>query len=621
VPGGAATGEGQVRRDGNLDYGLVGNCTSAALVGGDGSIDWLCLPFFDSPSVFARILDRTRGGHFRIGAVDLVSCEQAYLFHTAIVRTVFTTRDGVFEVLDYMPRFADEHRDVYCPSEIHRSIRRLAGRPRFLVELDPRPNYGLGEAQFTSGPEYLKITSRRGEYNSFYLYTDLDHGDVILGHPLELSSSAYFLLSYHEKLDPVTAERILVEFERTKSYWMSWAYRTRVPERYKEMAIRSIITLKLLMYQRTGAVIAAPTTSLPEIIGRDRNWDYRYCWVRDASMIIDLFARMGHGRSCENFVTFILNRMLLKHDDIGVLYSIHGERKVEERILDHLDGYADSRPVRIGNDAYRQKQNDVYGQLMETIYTILVAHATDIHFLDEEIWTAVRSLVNHVLACWREPDCGIWEHRGPPRHFLHSKLMNWVALDRAAKIACLVGRPGHAPEYLGVAQQIREDILAHGWDEEQGSFVMCYGSTDLDASVLLMLHYGFLDAQDPRMASTVRQVHARLGRDGLVFRYTAPDDFGPPENAFIVCTFWMINALWLIGEADQAREMLDRMVACANPFGLFSEDLETATGRLTGNFPQGYSHLAFLQTIFLLETQYDWSDAAKPNRISSRMTF
>ncbi len=600
-----------MKRSANLNYAIIGNCTSAALVNEDCSIDWLCLPFFDSPSVFARILDEQKGGYFKIWAKDIISVEQSYLYHTPIVKTVFTTKDGIFEVRDYMPRFGTDDTQVYCPAEIQRNIYLVQGNPKMIVEFNPRLNYGLSEAKLTPYPEYLKITSVQGEYNSYYLYTNLDMDGLVQGKEIELKKSAYFLLAYHEKIEPITLDRILMEYERTKGYWLYWVYRTEVPEKYKELLIRSIITLKLLMFQRTGAVIAAPTTSLPEIIGRDRNWDYRFCWVRDASMIIDLYARMGHARTSLRYINFILNRMLLKDYNILVMYGINGEEKLEERTLDHLSGYEGSRPVRIGNNAYKQRQNDVYGQLIETIYTSFVVDFRNDLFLNEETWTVVRSLAKKVESIWKEPDCGIWERRGPMQHFVHSKMMSWVAMDRAAKIAQFIGKTQYVPKYLKIAGEIKVDILKNGWNDELKSFVMYYGGKEFDASNLLMLHYGFLDKNDPRIVSTVLNTYKELTKDGFVLRYKAPDDFGKPQNAFIVCTFWMINALHLIGKQQEARAMLEKIVLHANRFGLFSEDIETDTGRLTGNFPQGYSHLAFIQTIFLLETQYDWSDAVK----------
>lgn len=593
------------------DYAIIGNCTSAALVSPECSIDWLCFPFFDSPSLFARILDEKKGGYFRILGVDTVSVTQSYLFNTPIVKTVFETKDGVFEVRDFMPRFVTFRGDVYCPSEIHRDIHVVRGRPKMMIELDPKPNYASSGAKFTEHKDYIKIASQKGEYNSFYLYCNLDHKKVLSGEPIELAESTYFLLSYHEKIEPVNLDKVYLEYEKTKSYWMDWVFRTKLPPRYKEMLTRSAITLKLLMYQKTGAVIAAPTTSLPEIIGRDRNWDYRFCWVRDASMIIDLYTRIGHTRSGEQYIRFILNRMLLKNDNIAVLYGINGEKELVEKTLDHLEGYRSSKPVRIGNDAYRQQQNDLYGELIEMIYSYFVINRKEQQYIDEEIWTVVRSLANTVTDIWRQADNGIWEQRGEKRHYVHSKMMSWVAMDRTAKIARFIGKNDYAQRSLKVAAEIKQDILANGWNEKVGAFTMHYGSEDMDAANLLMLHYGFLDAKDPKMVATVKKTFEKLVRNDFAMRYTAADEFGTPENAFIVCTFWVINALYLIGEETKARAMFENVIQCANRYGLFSEDIEISTRRLTGNFPQGYSHLAFIQTALLLETDYNWSDVFK----------
>ncbi|MCA9405293.1 MAG: glycoside hydrolase family 15 protein, partial [Candidatus Omnitrophica bacterium] len=404
-------------------------------------------------------------------------------------------------------------------------------------------------------------------------------------------------------------DKIHLEYEKTKCYWLDWVQRTISPEKYRDQIVRSAVTLKLLMYQRTGAVIAAATTSLPEIIGRDRNWDYRFCWIRDAAMIIDTYIRIGHIESANGFIDFILNRMMLKHEDIGVMYGINGEEKLTELTLDHLEGYMGSKPVRIGNDAYHQKQNDLYGELIETMYTYFVVNRRASFQVDEEIWTMVRSLVNRVRDIWRQPDSGIWERREAMQHYVHSKLMNWVAMDRAVKIAKRVGKTRYIEPWSKLAEEIKVDILKNGWNEKLKSFTMYYGSDFYDASNLLMLHYGFLDAKDPRMVSTVEQYYKHLVKEDYTFRYVAEDEFGVPENAFIVCTFWMINALYLIGQEEKAREMFDNIVNCSNSLGLFAEDVEIATGRLTGNFPQGYSHLAHIQTILLLETDYNWSDA------------
>lgn len=594
----------------NYHYGLIGNCTSAALVSREGSIDWLCLPHFDSPSVFAKILDAEKGGSLHIEGVDAVSIKQRYIGYTAILKTTIETKHGTFEINDYMPRFLTAQREYYCPPEIHRNIRVLSGRPRLRVRLQARPNYALGGADYALQEDYIKITSQKGEYTSFYLYSNLDNQKILAGEEIELPENCYILLSYHEKLDPINNDKIYVEFEKTKSYWLDWMIRTQYPPKYKDTVIRSAITLKMLTYQRTGAVIAAPTTSLPEIIGRDRNWDYRYCWARDAAMVIDLYIRMGHMSSATRFINFMLDRMFLKRKHVQVMYGINGEEELAEKVLDHLAGYEHSRPVRIGNAAYRQIQNDVYGELIETIYSYLVLTHRERYEINEEIWTVVRSLVNCVRETWRQPDSGIWERRVALQHYVHSKLMSWVAMDRAVKIARFVKKHNHVEAWSKLAEEIKQDILKNGWNEGLKSFTMYYGSDLFDAANLLMLHYGFLDRRDPRIISTVKTSYERLVRNGFTFRYTTEDEFGKPENAFIVCTFWMINALYLIGEEGKARELFENILGCANHLGLFAEDVEPETRRLTGNFPQGYSHLACIQTIFLLETEYNWSDAS-----------
>lgn len=593
----------------NYDYGIIGNCTSAALVTKDCSIDWLCLPFFDSSSVFGKILDEEKGGFFSIKAENIKKVTQTYIPYTPILKTRFQTKEGCFEVRDFMPRFITLDGTYYCPSEIHRDILLIEGRPKLRIGFEPRPNYGASEVKLNKGKEYLKIASTSGPYDSFYLYTNINIDKIKTSKSFVLKSNKYLLLSYNEKLNKINPERMLLEYEKTKTYWMDWCFEKRQPENYKEAFLRSLITLKLLMYQRTGAVIAAPTTSLPEIIGKTRNWDYRFCWVRDAAMIVDLYIRTGETTSATRFINFILNRMLLKRDDIQVMYGVNGEKELTEHLLDHLDGYEASKPVRIGNDAYRQVQNDIYGELIETLYAyfVQVGHS-DINF-NEEIWTAVRSLVRSVIRVWKKPDSGIWEKRGPLKHHVHSKLMSWVALDRASKIAEMVGKDKYMHKWQKMATKVKEEILAKGWSKKAGSFTMYYGADILDASNLLMLHYGFLDSDDPKMISTVEQAYANLVRNDLVYRYVDADDFGLPENAFIVCTFWMINALYLIGQKRKAKKMFDNITGKVNYLGLLSEDIEISTGRLTGNFPQGYSHLALMQTILLFETEYDWSDS------------
>lgn len=594
----------------NYNYGIIGNCSSAALITEDASIIWLCLPYFDSPSVFCQLLDKEKGGFFKFIPSNLVSVKQNYIVNTAILKTTFETKDGIFEVNDYMPRFATRDGQYYYPGEVHRKIRVLSGKPKMRVELDARPNYALSDAHYEIKKEYIKIKSKKGHYNSFYLYSDIDFQDILDGNEVGLEEHMFFVLSFNEKLEKVNNNRLYIEYEKTKAYWLDWGQRTKYDGRYQGMVLRSAITLKLLMFQRTGAVVAAATTSLPEIIGRDRNWDYRFCWVRDAAMIIDLYVRIGHMSSAGEFLGFILDKIQLKHEDIGVMYGINGEEQLDELSLDHLAGYEGSKPVRIGNDAYRQKQNDIYGQLMETIYTFFVVNKNTPYQLNEEIWTMVRSLVNRVIDTWMQPDSGIWERREALHHYVHSRLMSWVAVARAVSIAEFLGRDEYIKPWSELAEQIKCDILKNGWNESMQAFTMYYGSDVLDASNLLMLHYGFLPANDPRIVSTVKKTYEHLVKDNLTFRYIDEDEFGVPENCFIVCSFWMINALYLIGEVKKARAMFDEISSCANHLGLFSEDVEIKTKRLTGNFPQGYSHLAYIQSALLLETEYEWSDTS-----------
>lgn len=593
----------------NYDFGIIGNCSSAALVDAQCSVVWLCLPYFDSPSVFARVLDENKGGYFKITGVDTLKTEQQYILHTAILKTTFHTKDGIFEVNDYMPRYLQAQNGFYCPSEIHRKLRVISGQPKVKIELMPCPNYGYSQGQSSIKADYIKIISVQGQYNSFYLYSNLDYGKILSGEEITLEKYSYFLLSYHEKLEPITNDKIFLEYEKTKSYWLDWSMRTLYPPKFKEQVLRSAITLKLLMYERTGAVVAAATTSLPEVIGGNRNFDYRYCWIRDAAMIIDAYVRIGHISSADGFIRFILNRMQLKHEDISVMYGINGEEKLTEITLDHLDGYLGSKPVRIGNDAYRQKQNDLYGELIETIYTYFIINRTAGFQVNEEIWTMVRSLVNRVRSLWREKDHGMWERQESMQHHTHSKLLNWVAMDRAVKIAKCVNKPEYVKLWAQTAEEIKIDILKNAWNEKLQCFTMYYGSEIYDASNLLMLHYGFLEPSDSRIISTVMEYYKHLVKDNFALRYGAPGQTEPHENAFIVCTFWMINALYITGEEDKAQRMFDNIVSCANHLGLFAEDIDVKSRRQTGNFPLGYSHLAFIQTALLLETDYNWSDA------------
>lgn len=590
----------------SYQYGLIGNCVSAALVSTEASIDWVCMPYFDSPSLCAHILDEQKGGSFKITGINTTRYTQEYVRHTPILKTRVETMDGVFDIYDFMPRYVMDNQHYYCPSEIQRNIRVISGKPRIKVRINLRPNYGRSEAETSFEEDFIKYTSKTGEYHSFYLYTDLDFKKVLDETEITLPASSYLVLAYHQKIRPFNADRNYFEFEMTKSYWLSWVHRTTVPEAQKEKVLRSMITLKLLMYHRTGAVIAAPTTSLPEIAGKERNWDYRYCWIRDASMIIELFSRLGHFHASSRYMDFVLDRMQSKDENIAVMYSIHGEKVLDEEIMPHLSGHKNSKPVRIGNDAHKQTQNDLYGELIDAIYTYFINNHKSGFQLDQELWTVVRTLVNKAAEVWEHPDNGIWEYRGEAKHHVFSKLMNWVAMDRAGRIAKIIGKTKYAGSCFQKAAEIKNDILTKGWNEEKSAFTMYYGASQADAAVLLMLHYGFLGPEDPRMIKTIEFCYRELLKEGFIMRYTHDDDFGKPENSFILCSFWMVNSLYLIGRQDEARKLFDRMLTTSNKLGLFSEGFDPVNLCQTGNFPQGYSHMAFIQSVLLLETNYQW---------------
>ncbi|PRP67082.1 glycoside hydrolase family 15 protein [Nonlabens agnitus] len=579
----------------NLNYGIIGNCKSAALVSQTGSIDWCCLPIFDSASVFAKILDNEKGGSLSFKVADDYTVQQEYLWQTNILSTTFDNGADAFQVIDFMPRYPHQDGSFYSPPDIVRFIRLIKGTPQFQVEYDPKLKYALGKTETKEEGEYIHSKTTEGEYESVFLYSDLKLQDIIDQNTITLDSNAFLLLSYHEKLTAQTLDRAYLKFQRTKTYWMNWSERTTRYPLYQEEIVRSALTLKALTFEKTGAVLAAATTSLPETIGEVRNWDYRFCWIRDASMVIRVIAGLGHMKSARKFLQFIVNTIPEKDEKIQIMYGINGEKDLTEEFLDHLSGYKGSSPVRIGNAAYIQKQNDIYGILMEVIYQQFVQFETSLEN-SEELWTIIKSVTSIVNQHWQEPDKGIWELRTEDRHFVFSKLLCWVAIDRAIKISEILGRVKYLKEWRQLRSEIHDDIYNNGWNEEVKAYTQSYGSKDLDASTLLMQQYGFIEADDPRFISTVQATEKELCNDGLMYRYKNNDDFGEPSSSFTICTFWLIDSLHKIGETEKARAYFDQLLYYSNHLGLFSEDIDFKTKRLLGNFPQAYSHLALIET-------------------------
>lgn len=579
----------------NLNYGVIGNCRSAALVSEEGSLDWFCLPTFDSQSVFARLLDQSRGGEFSIQPVGDYKVRQRYVPKTNILVTHFSNGMDAFEVYDFMPRYRLGADEVHCPPDVIRYFKHVWGRPEVILNFNPKLNYGDGATFTRQMPGGLKSVVRNSEYESLYLYTDLDARRILHREPMVIEQNAFVIISYNQKITTPTIDKVDLEFEKTKVYWMDWLARTTSPTAARPHLERSALVLKLLCYQKTGAVLAAVTTSLPEELGGVRNWDYRFCWIRDASMTVSILVRLNHRDMARRFLEFVLDVIPYKKEKIQIMYSIDGHKTLAERTLTWLSGYEDSRPVRIGNAAYKQKQNDIYGVLMDVIHQDLLNYSNIIDTY-EDLWTVARTLVRHVRNNWTRPDRGIWEFRSDKKHFVFSKVLCWVAVDRGVKIAELLNKKADAQDWAKLRDKISNEVMTRGWNNRMGCFTQHYGSDSLDASNLLMEHYGFISANDPRYVQTVRKTYEHLCVDGLMYRYRDHDDFGKPTSSFTVCTLWMIKSLNRIGDKQQAREMFERLMTHANHVGLFSEDIHFETKRLLGNFPQGYSHLAIIDT-------------------------
>lgn len=578
-----------------LDYGIIGNCQSAALISKYGAIEWCCLPHFDSGSIFAKLLDDTKGGSFEVLVDDSYAISQKYIINTNILVTEFNNGTDAFEFIDLMPRHPNNSQGYYAPPDIVRYVKLLEGKPKFRVRYNPQLNYARGATTTVKKSAYIHSQTVVGTYESIFLYSCFDFDAILNEEEITLTDNGYFLLSYHEKLLEQNTARQYLTMQRTRVYWLNWTEKTTKYNRYTEEIIRSALVLKLLSYEKSGAVLAAATTSLPETIGEVRNWDYRFCWIRDASMVIKTISSLGHSRVAQRYLQFIIDIIPIKDEKIQIMYGINGEKNLKEEVLDHLDGYKGSKPVRIGNAAYEQKQNDIYGILMDVIYQQFVQFDCSLDN-SEELWTISKSIVNIVKDNWQRKDKGIWEFRTEERHFTFSKLLCWVAVDRAIKIAKLLNKESTSDKWTKLREGIYRDIYENAWNEEVQAYTQSYGSKDLDASTLLMENYGFIEAKDERYIKTVQATERELCNDGLLYRYKNKDDFGLPSSSFTICTFWFINSLFKIGEKQKAKRLFDQLLSYSNHLGLFSEDIDFESKRLLGNFPQAYSHLALIET-------------------------
>ncbi len=598
----------------NLNYGVIGNCKSAALISDKASIDFLCLPVFSSFTVFGKLLDDEKGGEFGIHVSPEYVIKQNYIKNTNILITHFQKGKDQFDIIDFMPRYDLGEHSNYWPPDLIRHIKHISGKPQFTVNYNPKLWYAKHKTHHKINKHYIKSFTKTGPYESLYLYSSIDLTKILDKETITIDHDQFLLLSYNQKIILPNFTQINLQFERTKVYWLNWSANTTEFPIYNEEIYRSALVLKLLTYEKTGALIAAVTTSLPETIGEVRNWDYRFCWLRDASMTVSVLVTVGHAYTAKSFLNYVLNVIPYKNETIQIMYGIHGEKELKEETLPHLSGYLNSKPVRIGNAAYKQQQHDIYGVLLDLIYYNFTIYGSKLDNT-EELWTMVRSLVRHVTKNWKKPDQGIWEFRQNKRHFVFSKVLCWVALDRAIKIATILGQNEYILDWYKLRDIIKTDILANGWNSQVGAFTQSYGSHHFDAANLLMEDYGFIKASDPKYVSTVQKTKETLCKDGLMYRYSNEDDFGVSKSAFTVCTFWMIHSLYKIGEKEEAIKMFNRVLSYRNYLGLFSEDIDFKTKRLLGNFPQAYSHIALIKTAITLSQDQKLKDEHRLHNI------
>jgi GH15 family glucan-1,4-alpha-glucosidase len=580
--------------------GIVGNCSFNALLK-DGSVEWLCWPRPDSSFVFGPLLDRERGGVFAVEGVDATDVRQEYLENTNVLRTTFRCAGGEFELYDFAPRFQLYDR-FFKPQMLVRILRPLSGEPRALVRCRPVYEYGLVETRHWRGSNHIEFT---GFPVPVRLTTNVPLTYVEDARPFLIEGSRHLVLTWGEPLESgleETTERFL---ERTADYWRRWVKNTRVPRDYQREVIRSALTLKLHQYEDTGALLAATTTSLPEHPGSGRTWDYRFCWLRDAYFTLNALERLGHSEEMERFLGYLRNLAEERQGTLQPVYRISGAPEAPERELEHLAGYRGEKPVRIGNQAFEHVQNDVYGEMVLAISRLFL----DTRFVGEippaTAVEIVQGLVDQIEGRLEEPDAGPWEFRGRTKLHSFAALMHWAGARRAVEVAETLGANRLAAQARNVERQAAELLETQCWNEEIGALTQVAGEPQLDAVLLLAVHLGYLPPSDPRAASHVEALRTGLSVDGgLLRRYTA-DDFGAPSAAFTVCTFWLVEALAILGRIREARELFDRLLGLHNGLGLFSEDLLPETLEQSGNFPQTYTHVGLINAAFRLSRQWD----------------
>lgn len=573
------------------DYALIGDCETAALVSRDGSIDWLCWPRFDSAACLAALLGDRHNGRWLIAPRDRdFSVARRYRGHTLILETTFTTSTGRVTLIDFMPPRGTN-------SDVVRMVRGDAGHVEMDLELILRFDYGRTVPWMTRRADgsYCAIAGP----DLVVLHTPVTlHGQdltTVGQFDVEAGTSLSFVLTHGPShLPPPDAAEPEAALAGTEAFWNDWM-RQGVEGDWADVLGRSLVTLKALTYAPTGGLVAAPTTSLPECIGGTRNWDYRFCWVRDATLTLLALMNAGYYGEARAWRDWLLRAAAGAPAQLQIMYGVGGERRLPETTLPWLPGYAKSAPVRIGNDAADQLQLDVYGELMDALYHARRGGLTP----RESDWAFQSALLEHLETVWEEPDAGIWEMRGPPQHFTFSKVMAWVAFDRGVRTAEQFGLPAPLDRWRRVRTMIHETVCRSGFDPEKGSFTQAFHSKELDASLLLLPTVGFLPASDARIRGTIAAIERELLIDGVVLRYhtgSGADGLPPGEGAFLACTLWLADAFVLIGRLDEARALFDHVRSLANDLGLLAEEYDPRAKRLTGNFPQAFSHVAIINT-------------------------
>ncbi len=580
------------------DYALIGDQRTAALVGRDGSIDWLCLPRFDSPACFAAILGRPDHGHWQICPDGDYEVERRYIGASAVLETTFTTPTGVVMLTDLMPR-GDRRADV---------VRRVTGvsgtvsmRHEWMVRLD----YGQtlpwvrrevigGEHVITAigGPDKLILRGPRLPVATDHRHND--EFDVTEGEELVFSTTWVPSYAHLHDLGDLT-DRIRTTVEQDEE----WALKCPQDLPHAGVVRRSLLTLRLLTHEVTGGIVAAPTTSLPETFGGERNWDYRYCWLRDAALTLSSLIRAGYTTEARLWRGWLLRAVAGDPEDLQIMYAVDGARRLPELVLDHLPGYAGSRPVRIGNGAVSQRQTDVLGEVMIALEHARWAGVDP----DDDAWALQQVLVENLAKTWQKPDHGLWEIRGPQQHFTHSRAMVWAAFDRAVRAVEEYDLDGPVEEWRRLRDEVRAEVLSQGFDTARNTFTQHYDTTEVDASLLVLPHIGFIEGDDPRMLGTIAAIEQDLMRDGLLLRYrteTRVDGLEGDEHPFLACSFWLVSAYALAGRLEDAHALFDRLVGLTNDVGLLSEEYDGANRRMVGNFPQAFSHLTLVQAAYHL---------------------